>query len=608
MFQYNPFALLNLVALLITLWLRVSVWSYRANRGVKPFILLTLGLSIWVLGNMLRLSVTTIPAQIIVNHIMYLGIAIVPPAWLLFVLDYTGRTKWNNKRTRLLLMIHPILLQLAILTNPLHNLFWLDVTLTQVDGLVIGVTVSGLLFWVHALYSYILLLVAGFLLVRTMAHSPELYRGQIIYLVVGMVAPWLANIVFLAGLSPLPSYVDLTPLAFVITAMAVAFSMRRYNFLDIVPVARDAIIENMNDAVLVLDTNQRIVEANPALIKLINRPLGEVIGQPLINILTQRQDLLQTFEGVNDVETDIELIIDGEKRVYNLRISPVLTRQETVNGHIVVLHDITSLREVNDALKIANEKALESTRLKSEFLATMSHELRTPLNAIIGYSELQLEGLAGDLSETQHQYQERIFSNANNLLALINDILDISKIEAGRMELIEEEFPLRPWVDDIVAQNKVLSDEKGLGLVVDVDDNLPETLLGDYGRLRQVVVNLLSNAIKFTPSGQVTLKLACGGTDKWTILVSDTGIGIPPHQQETIFDEFRQVDSSASRQYQGSGLGLAIVRKLVLSMGGNIRVSSTLGQGSQFTVTLPLKVEAVSTQPHKEKDYWGVIS
>ena len=573
MFQYNPFALLNLVALLITLWLRVSVWSYRENRGVKPFILLTLGLSIWVLGNTLRLSVTTLPAQIVVNHIMYLGIAIVPPAWLLFVLDYTGRTKWNTKRLRLLLMIHPILLQLAILTNPLHNLFWLDLTLTQVDGLVIGVTVSGLLFWVHALYSYILLLVAGFLLVRTMARSPELYRGQMIYLVIGMVAPWLANIVFLAGLSPLPSYVDLTPLAFVITAMAVVFSMRRYNLLDIVPVARDAIIENMNDAVLVLDTNQRIVEANPALIKLINRPIGEVIGQPLADILTQRHDLLQTFAGVDDVETDIELVIDGEKHVYNLRISPVLTRQETVRGHIVVLHDITSLREVNDALKIANEKALESTRLKSEFLATMSHELRTPLNAIIGYSELQLEGLAGDLSETQQKYQERIFSNANNLLALINDILDISKIEAGRMELIEEEFPLRPWVDDIVAQNKVLSDEKGLGLVIDVDETLPDTMIGDYGRLRQVVVNLLSNAIKFTESGQVTLKLASDNADKWIILVSDTGIGISPHQQETIFDEFRQVDSSASRQYQGSGLGLAIVRKLVLSMGGNIRVS-----------------------------------
>jgi len=608
MFQYNPYALLNLVALFITLWLRISVWQYRSKRGVRPFILMTMGLSIWVLGNMLRLSFTNLSAHIILNHIMYLGVAIVPPAWLLFLLDYTGKTHWFNNRTRLLLLIHPILLQVAIATNPSHHLFWESFSLYQVDGLIVSTSTGGILFWAHALYSYILLLAAGFLLVRTMSRSPELYRGQMLSLIIGMVAPWLANVIFLAGISPLPDYVDITPLAFVITVIMVAYNMYRYHFLDIVPIARDAIIENMTDAVLVLDANQRIVEANPAFLTLLNRPTSDVIGQPITNILAGQEDIIHMFEGVDNIETELKLTIDGEERVYDLRISALYTPRQTINGHIIVLHDVTSLHQTNVALQIANEKALESTRLKSEFLATMSHELRTPLNAIIGYSELQLEGLAGDLTDTQRNYQERVFSNANHLLGLINDILDISKIEAGRMELIEEPFPLRPWVDNITAENQILSDEKGLDFKVSIDETLPDILIGDAGRLRQVVVNLLSNAFKFTESGHVGLKLKCANEDKWEILVSDTGIGIPSHKRETIFDEFRQVDSSATRQYQGTGLGLAIVRKLVLSMGGNIRVNSELGEGSHFTVTLPLKSESSQKIENEKNNYLGVIT
>jgi len=222
----------------------------------------------------------------------------------------------------------------------------------------------------------------------------------------------------------------------------------------------------------------------------------------------------------------------------------------------------------------------------------MSHELRTPLNAIIGYSQLQLIGITGELTEEQRNYLNRTLINAEDLLRLINEVLDLSKIEAGRMELVNVPFDLRTCINDVVVQNRVLSEPKGLALTVEIDERMPEQIVGDTARLKQVLTNLISNAIKFTEKGTISVT-AQYARDTWMLTVEDTGIGIASHLLDVIFDEFRQVDSSAQRQYNGTGLGLAIVRRLVMMMGGNVRVKSQLGEGSTFIVTLPL----VTTQP-----------
>src|SRR5690606_231211 len=245
------------------------------------------------------------------------------------------------------------------------------------------------------------------------------------------------------------------------------------------------------------------------------------------------------------------------------------------------------LVKANQELIIARKLAEEATVLKSQFLATMSHELRTPLNAIIGYTEIQLEGMTGELTPEQEDYQRRVLANGEHLLALINDVLDISKIEAGRMEIVNNPFNVREWMNEIVLQNRGLAEGKGLEFAVDIDPQLPETIIGDAARLKQIVINLISNAIKFTEKGSVKVNLSQNDAQNWKITVTDTGIGIPAHAQDMIFDEFRQVDNTATRQYGGTGLGLAIVKKLVLMMGGKINLKSETGEGSTFTITIP---------------------
>lgn len=242
-------------------------------------------------------------------------------------------------------------------------------------------------------------------------------------------------------------------------------------------------------------------------------------------------------------------------------------------------------------LELRNREVMEANRLKSEFLATVSHELRTPLNAIIGFSDMLMMGMSGELSEKQAHRIVRIRENGKRLLALVNDILDLARIEAGRVEVINEPFAPRDLAEQMRAQMSSLAEKKGLHIETIIDEILPTTLIGDAKRIEQVLTNLLSNAFKFTEVGSVSLLIEAHPTEKtWALKVKDTGIGIPPHAIEYIFDEFRQVDGSSTRAYQGTGLGLAITRNLVRLMDGKITVESTLGQGSIFMVTLPLIV------------------
>ncbi len=263
-------------------------------------------------------------------------------------------------------------------------------------------------------------------------------------------------------------------------------------------------------------------------------------------------------------------------------------RQEAEQAAQKVTQQNEALISANQDLANARKEAEDATRLKSQFLATMSHELRTPLNAIIGYSEIILAGMTGEITDEQKDYQERILANADHLLALINDVLDISKIEAGRLEMVNKTYHLPKWLDDLVAQTRVLAEEKDLDFRVNIDPRMPDYIVGDPARIRQIVINLLSNAAKFTDAGYISLNLRKHGRDAFKIIVEDTGVGIPSHLQETIFEEFRQVDSSHSRKAGGTGLGLSIVRKLVLMMGGNIRVKSQVEEGSMFEIILPL--------------------
>ncbi len=264
----------------------------------------------------------------------------------------------------------------------------------------------------------------------------------------------------------------------------------------------------------------------------------------------------------------------------------------TLAGQIAVA--IENAR-VFDALKAANQRLQEVDRLKTEFLANMSHELRTPLNSIIGYAELLLMGINGDLDPESARDVQAIYDNGQQLLALINDVLDLAKIEAGRMQLEREAIEVASLLEDVRVRNAGLLLRKPVELKVVVEPDLPP-VWADPVRIRQILGNLVSNAVKFTTEGSIYLRAYRQGPDL-CLAVEDSGIGIAPEAQASIFDKFRQLDGSATRMSDGTGLGLAITRHLVELHGGWIGVDSEVGRGSVFTVRLPLETMAIREIP-----------
>jgi len=252
----------------------------------------------------------------------------------------------------------------------------------------------------------------------------------------------------------------------------------------------------------------------------------------------------------------------------------------------LIEHRTAELKQKNLELEQANVRLQEIDRLKSVFLASMSHELRTPLNSIIGFTGVLLQGLAGELNDEQRKQLTIVKGSARHLLDLINDVLDISKIEAGRVELFPEEFQLDEMVNDVVHTFSPVVSHKGLELITDIPEGI--SLFSDKRRLKQAVINLVSNAVKFTEKGTIKISARVLDGAKLELSVSDTGIGIREEDMTKLFEPFQQIGASLTKRHEGTGLGLHLTKKLAVLLGGDITAKSQYGQGSEFTLTIPL--------------------
>lgn len=287
--------------------------------------------------------------------------------------------------------------------------------------------------------------------------------------------------------------------------------------------------------------------------------------------------------------------VEDELRKYRDRLKALVQEKtqdlEKTQGALVNIVDDLNERSVQ--LVQAMEAAQAADRIKSAFLATMSHELRTPMNSIIGFTGILLQSVVGPLNEEQHKQLSMVQDSARHLLALINDVLDISKIEAGQVEIVAQRFDMPALIQKITEKLTPSVEKKGLGLSVRIAPDVG-AVVSDRRRVEQILINLLGNAVKFTERGEVRLECAIeGGEEDGRVVtrVADTGIGMKPEDMDMIFKPFQQIDSGLTRQYEGTGLGLSICKRLVELLGGTMWVESEWGRGSAFAFTLPLRKE-----------------
>ena len=373
-----------------------------------------------------------------------------------------------------------------------------------------------------------------------------------------------------------------------------------------------ALMDNIPDAIYFKDRDSRFLRISSAMAEKFNMESPEdAFG------LTDA-DIFTAEHAQQALDDEARIIATGEPMVSRLEKETWKDREDTwvsttkmplrdPGGEIVgtfgISRDVTELKKTQDQLQEARDEADAASRAKSDFLANMSHEIRTPMNAIIGMTELLLDT---SLTPTQREYLSIVQESGESLLSLLNDILDFSKIEAGHMELDAAPFDLHQSIGNTLRSLAMRAHGKGLELAYDLDPEIPETLIGDIGRLRQIVINLVGNAIKFTKVGEVVLRGTLLERDQNEVVlqfsVTDTGVGIRKEKQQQIFDEFQQADTSTTRDFGGTGLGLAISSRLVALMNGEIAVESEPGEGSTFTFTAKFRVDESEQSQHVEPE------
>jgi PAS domain S-box-containing protein len=615
---------LNLVFLFISLLLILfgvsRSWQYRKKPlGLYAFVLI-LGLSFWITTSFVEHIVPVFSVQVNAMKLSYIGLSVVAMAWLAFVIRYTNRNKIITRTveavTLLFLSILPITTAVIMWVN--EHLMWLNIRWENSVVPPILQPDNGIWFWVNITYMYAIFCAGLIFLAFHFLQLKGIYRKQAgTILAIGGIC-WGCNILYTLGVEPF-KYLDMTPLVFSLTAFFYFIVLGRIDVLDMVPIAHDTIFNNIGDGVVVMDELHKIIDLNSTAEDIFNYKKLNIVGQSYNSVFTEYTGLPEINNEVQETHT---MFNDGKGglRFYEVRLSPIVLQQRS-NGYILILHDETErikleaeLKErvrleielfererANQLLEMkVNERteqlveavaiAKASSQTKAKFLANMSHELRTPLVAIIGFSQMLQEEHLGGLNQKQAEYITDIVNSGKHLLSLINDILDLSRAQEGKMELEKSLVNIenllynsRAVFKDSVQTNHV---KMTIHVTKDVEDI---QIMADERRLKQVMLNLLSNAVKFSPEGGVIKIQANKKDDKVFISVADSGVGISPEEQKYIFTEFYQINNDIRKNTPGSGLGLTICKNIVEKHGGNIWVESEgANKGSRFIFTLPV--------------------
>jgi len=713
-YHFTPNMLLLVIAALISGVLAIYTWRNRKTAGATPFAVMMFILFEWGICYIFELAGTDMDTKKFWEFMKFIGVVATPVAWLVFAFEYTGRQAWLSTRRLVMLSVLPVATIIMLLTTSSHHLFRASYELSMEGGFLLLRTTDGPWFWIHAGYTYILIMTGLVLIIRALLRWPPQYRGQMILILLSTVTPLIANAVTIFQI--IPVQIDLTPYAFTVTGVGMAYALFRHRLLDIAPIARDIIIEGMKDGMIVSDANGRIVDINRAAQKMIG--VGgntQFIGRQLADVLSPWSQLVEKYRHAREADAEVQFGEGENLRWYESHLSTLFDENELMIGRIVTVRDITdrklaeiqlqesearfrqivenasdliyrvdlngcftyanpsallimgyqieaevvgkhyldmvspearnkvkrtyglqlaknipvtyhelpitdpsgqeiwigqnvqliyegdevvgfqalarditAIKNAQEALRIARDQALEASRAKTQLLSKVSHELRTPLGGILGYAELLQGNTFGELTERQRKAVSEIFDSGDYLTNMVNELLDEAQLRSNTATLLEKMFSPFKLIQGAVSGMEVLAQKRGLNFSFEIDPNLPQQIYGDNRRIRQIIINLIGNSIKFTKEGSVHLNVTRPDENHWEIKVTDTGIGISKEDQAAIFEPFRQVNTSVTRDNKGVGLGLSITKQLVELMHGKIIVESELGQGSSFIILLPI--------------------
>lgn len=545
----------------------VYAFKRRHFGGALYFFLMPLGTAIWSLGYAAELLASP-GAMIAIDNIEFIGSDLVVIGFFLFAWHYANRTKPPHW-----LLLFPLINQVFAWTD--SGLLRVSPAFKEMAGAQFLTYDYGPWMWINIAVYYGLLLSGGGMLLKRLPHTRGIFRRQTVLLLLSSMIPWAASTLTVFGLLPIPiPNLDISPVTLTAGNLLLTATLFWSGALTIAPLAREQTFEMMEDGVIVASQGA-VVDFNPSAARLLGQPLS--IGGPLPDVI---QGAVREFEAKPGIWLQV-------------RSHGVEQSNQSV-GTIYTLHDITEDRQAMQALQDATSHAMRASNAKSTFLANMSHEIRTPLTAILGIGEILQDSA---LNREQRSMVQSFQKAGESLLATINDLLDLSRIEAGKMPLAPRDFNLHDLLKSAceLFRMKITAARKPVVLNLQLAANLPQFLCADDFRINQIITNLLGNAVKFTAEGRIDVRASFSG-GILEIAVEDTGPGIPEDRMEAVFSAFEQADASATRAFGGSGLGLAIVRELVRLLEGTVEAASEPGIGSRFTIRLPAALAAAAAE------------
>ena len=583
-------------AVLVTLAI-LFVWRRRPTTTIVGLLAVLLGAVLWSVCYALELSAADVVGREYWGDLKYAGVCLLPAAYLAFVLQCSGHTRWPRWLGPAL-ALEPLAVLLVLANAATHDLVryyaaGAPATTTQVAE-------AGPLFWPHLLYNNALVWGATVLLVVTLGRMSALYRRQSVILVVAILLPIMLNLLFNLRVEPFRQ-VDLTPFAFVLTTAVLVWGVYQFSLLDLRPVARSQIFRTISDPVLVLDPDGRVLDANPAAGRLVDRPPAEVVGKRFTRLLPTWSATVNEAVAAGVDQASKEVTRDG--RIYDLAISALPDRQRQSGGHLVVARHVTERRQVEERLcealnheRVATDRlaaalageraAAEHLRtldeLKSGFLQAVSHDLRTPLASVLGIS-LTLQRGRGQLGPADaDDLLGRLIANARKLDRILTGLLDLDRLDRGIVELRRERVDLDRLVAGVVSEaREELLDAHPVSLEL-----LPVQVLADAAKVERIVENLLANAARHTDPGTPIWVRVTAGDRGALLCVDDAGPGVPVEQRESIFRPFQRGPGVGSYA-PGSGVGLALVAQFASLHDGQAWVEDRAGGGASFRVLLP---------------------
>ncbi len=578
------FILLLLATLLM---LFISYLSFRKKHlpVAKYSALVMLAASFYSFGYAFEIISTSLTSVKFWLKIEYIGAPFISTLWLLLVISYTGHRAALKGWAILLLFLIPITTLILHYTNDMHHLYYRDISM-NIDTLHSVQLLKGPWYWVHIFYNYLQAAVGMTLFAINYMKAIPIVRKQILILILGALAPWLSNSLYLFGDFD-DRQVDLTALGFTLSGLFYLWGIYKFNLLRLVPIALQRVYETMQDGVIILDYEYNIMNVNRAAKGIFER-LNQLQDNTdsIFNVFSDMPELLSKITAPENSESRITIEVDSGLNYYSLKVSILYDKQQTTLGKMLILSDITQLMVYQDKLLANADQLAELSAFKDKLFTMVAHDIRDPLAVLVNLTQLLEEELHATRSGNLDIFQE-VSGQVRSTYMLVENLLDWFRSQTGKVIYNPRALNLTSIVQETIYSMKFRSDMKKIVISSDLDEETP--VFADKEMVELVLRNLLSNSVKFTPIGGSIVVGATKAGLRMTVFVRDSGVGIDPEIAKSLFKEVQQISTSGTEGEEGTGLGLYLSAKLIHIHGGDIWSESIPGEGSTFFFSIPLR-------------------